>query len=123
MDESLFIVKPSTITRAGRGLFTSVNIHKGSTVLEYKGRRQKYHSHKDHGYCYEVEDGICINATKSNGKAKYVNDNYGYKHKLYNLDWIITEGNVYLLSTRFIHKGSELFVNYGSNYWKFLERN
>lgn len=123
MDEHLFIIKPSTISCAGRGLFTTIPIQEGIKVLEYKGRLQKYHSHQDHEYCFEIKPKFCINAKKNKGIAKYVNDNHGYKDKIYNLDWYIEGDKVYFISTRFIPKGSELFVDYGHLYWKMRQNN
>ena len=38
LEKHLF-VKESTIPGAGKGLFTKVDIAKGSRVVEYKGRR------------------------------------------------------------------------------------
>ena len=118
MDDSNFIVKPSTITVAGKGLFTKVDIPKDTNVLEYYGKKQSYHSHKKHDYCFGVGVNMCINAFKSKSIARYVNDNHNHSKKQLNLDWDIKGDKVFMVSICDIPKNSELFISYGNIYWK-----
>jgi len=118
MDECNFQIKQSTITKAGKGLFTKTNIENETIVLEYKGKIQPYHSHKDHEYCFEIRKNVCVNAKKNKGLARYINDTYEHSHKLVNLDWVHINGKVYMKSIQYIPKETELFIKYGNDYWK-----
>lgn len=118
MNDSNFIVKPSTISIAGKGLFTNVDIPRDSVVIEYYGKRQLYHSHKKHDYCYGIGNNICINAFKSKSLARYVNDNYNYSEKKLNLKWKVINDKVFMESICDIPKNTELFISYGNIYWK-----
>lgn len=105
-------------------------------------KNRAYHGHDHHKYCFDVAKNICLSAiisptiTKEDYKnpkkismAGYVNDlDYMYNKKRYqtcryrmknNLAWEITDAKqVFLVSTCFIPKGSELGVKYGKDYWK-----
>lgn len=117
MDSSLFSVKPSTIFKAGKGLFTKVDIPQNTTVLHYLGKKQPYHSHKNHNYCFGLDNNTCINALKSSHIAKYVNDNHNYTDKQLNLKWVFKDDQVLMVSIKDIPKNSELFIPYGDKYW------
>lgn len=117
MDDTNFTVKRSTIPRAGKGLFSNVNITKGTVVLQYIGKRQPYHSHKSHDYCFNVGDNVCINALKSKAISRYVNDNFNHSDKHLNLDWVTEDGRVFMVAIRDVTAGDELMISYGRRYW------
>jgi hypothetical protein len=117
MDDSQFIIKPSTISNAGKGLFSRTNIKRGTTVLVYQGKRQMYHSHKNHEYCYGINDSTCINAKKSTCLARYVNDTFGHSDKPINLRCNINDDVIEMVACTDINAGDELFISYGDRYW------
>lgn len=127
MDNSLFIVKSSSIPNAGKGLFTKVDILKDTIVLYYTGKKLSYYSHKSHDYCYKMDDNICINGLKSKHISKYVNDNHNHSNKQLNLEWKIYSNKVdsnkvdsnkiAMVSTCDIPKDSEMFISYEYKYW------
>ena len=117
-------VRPSTIASAGEGLFTTIDIPAGVRVLEYTGVWKAAVadcvSHNAHEYCFEFNLRHCIDASckRRGGKGRYVNDTHGTKRKL-NLIWTKSRRlrKVFMTSSRKIKRGSELFVNYGVDYW------
>lgn len=104
-------------------------------------------AHAEHKYCFELEglEDVCLCAILPSAKLKTnedfqnpqdvsiagrVNDlDFDFKRKRYrkhysnlcknNLDWEITANQqVFLVSTKAIHKGEELGICYGTAYWK-----
>lgn len=105
-------------------------------------------AHAEHKYCFELEglEDVCLCAILPSAKLKTnedfqnpqdvsiagrVNDlDFDFKRKRYrkhyrglscknNLDWEITPNQqVFLVSTKAIHKGEELGICYGTGYWK-----
>ena len=76
LEKHLF-VKESTIPGAGKGLFTKVDIAKGSRVVEYKGRRTVWKEVKndsDNYYLYTINRNNVIDAGRTlTAFARYAN--------------------------------------------------
>lgn len=129
--EKHLYVKKSTLPNAGKGLFTKVPIPKGSLVVEYKGKITTWKDVKDedgkNGYIFYVKRYHVIDALPTKGPlARYANDARGLtriKGITNNCDYITKELKAYIESKKNIEAGSEIFVDYGPDYWKVIREN
>jgi hypothetical protein len=127
---NLLEVKASSIPGAGQGVFTKIDIPKGVRVLEYTGvwkdekKTDGAHAHNGHRYCYEWSSKTCIDASdkRKGGLGRFVNDVYKSEKKV-NLEWHKSSKakKVFMMSTRNIRKGQELFISYDQPYWAYHE--
>ena len=135
------IVKTSTIENAGKGLFTQQDIPKGIILGYYKGDRyteEKYlnsdiigiytweNNYNDNDNDNNDNDNVEIKVKKpsiyidasniyTSNILRFVND---YKNDEYNnVDVLKTDEHIYYITNRYIKEGSELFINYGNEYW------
>jgi uncharacterized protein len=130
LEKSLY-VKKSTIPNSGKGLFTKVFIPKGTLIVEYKGRRTIWKEVKDedgkNGYIFFISRNNVIDALPwKSALARYANDARGLvkiKGVTNNADYIVDDGRAYIESKRDIPAGSEIFVDYGKDYWKVIRFN
>ncbi len=125
------MVKDSTLPGAGKGLFAKESIPKGSRIVEYKGRISAWKDVKDedgrNGYIFFVNRNHVINAlpTKS-ALARYANDARGLvkiKGLLNNCEYVTDGIKAYIESKKDIPAKSEIFVDYGKDYWKVIREN
>jgi uncharacterized protein len=129
--EKFLYVKKSTIPDSGKGLFTKVSIPKGTRIVEYKGRRSTWNEVKDedgkNGYIFYINRNNVIDALPwKSALARYANDARGLvkiKGFLNNCDYIVDGLKAYIESKKDIPAGSELFVDYGKDYWKVIREN
>lgn len=129
--EKMVYVKKSTLPGAGKGLFAKKHIPKGSRIVEYKGRITKWKEVNsedgNNGYIYYVNRNHVIDASPySRALARYANDAQGlYRTKGVTNNSRYTEDGlkVYIESTRDIPAGSEIFVEYGKDYWNVIRHN
>ena len=125
--ETGFAVKPSGIAGAGRGLFANRDLKKGDRVL-YGGPAQrmtktavekKWPGDKLAPYVY-CSGNVCWNAASTqSGLGRYAND--GPKsgrpvNAILRAD--AARQNCYLVLTKAVKRGHEIFVEYGDDYWK-----
>jgi hypothetical protein len=129
--EKHLYVKKSSLPNAGKGLFTKVFIPKGEKVVEYKGKITSWKDVKDedgkNAYIFYVKRYHVIDAWRTKRHlARYANDARGLtriKGVVNNCDYM-TEGlKAYIESKRDIPAGSEIFVDYGPDYWKVIRAN
>ncbi|MFN6040030.1 MAG: SET domain-containing protein [Bacteroidota bacterium] len=127
------IVKKSKIPGAGKGLFTTRPIEKGSRVIEYRGEiiawkeySQRVKENKD-GYLFFVSRKVCIDAFSTpQYKARYANDALGYVRVkgIKNNSHYETEGEkCFIVATKNINAGEEIYVDYTRDYWKVMKHN
>lgn len=128
--EKQLIVKTSTIPGAGKGLFTKKFIPKDTRIVEYKGRKTTWKEVKnswDNGYIYSVNRNHVIDAKKSlSALARYANDARGLtrvKGVTNNCVYVNDNYRAYIESTKDIPAGSEIFVDYGKEYWDVIREN
>jgi SET domain-containing protein len=125
-------VKKSLLPKAGKGLFTTHEIKKGDTVCEYEGERitwaeaeRRNEEDDKSGYVFYITKKNCIDAfdfTETFGR--YANDAAGLgrvKGLRNNAVYEIRKNKVYIVATRKIKAGSEVFVSYGKQYWKVMK--
>ena len=128
--EKHLYVKKSQLPKAGKGLFTRIFIPKGTLIVEYKGRRCKWKEVKDehdNGYIFHINNNKVINALPyKKALARYANDarGLGRVKGLNNNSWYVIDGDkVYIESKKDIPAGSEIFVDYGKEYWDIVKEN
>ena len=129
LEKHLF-VKESTIPGAGKGLFTKVDIAKGSRVVEYKGRRTVWKEVKndsDNYYLYTINRNNVIDAGRTlTAFARYANDAKGLTRikGITNNAVYVNEGNrAFIETTKNIPAGAEILVDYTKPYWDVMKEN
>jgi uncharacterized protein len=130
LEKQLF-VKKSTIPNSGKGLFTKKFIPKGTRIVEYKGKISTWKDVKDedgkNGYIFYVNRNHVINALPTKKPlARYANDARGLvkiKGLTNNCDYVTDGLKAYIESKKDIPAGSEIFVDYGKDYWKVIREN
>jgi SET domain-containing protein len=129
--EKQLYVKTSTIPNAGKGLFTKKFIPKGTLIVEYKGRRSTWAEVKDedgkNGYIFFINRNNVIDGLPyQKALARYANDARGLvriKGLLNNCEYSVDGVKAYIESKKDIPAGSEIFVDYGKDYWKVIREN
>jgi uncharacterized protein len=130
LEKQLF-VKTSTIPNSGKGLFTKKFIPKGTRIVEYKGKVSKWKDVKDedgkNGYIFYITRNHVIDALRTTSAlARYANDARGLSKitgLTNNCDYIADGLHAYIESKKDIPAGSEIFVDYGKDYWKVIREN
>lgn len=129
-EKDLF-VKESTLPNAGKGLFTKVFIPKRTRIVEYKGRITTWKEVKEddgeNAYIFYVKRDHVIDALPTKKPlARYANDAKGFvrvKGLANNAEYVIKGLQAFIESTKDIQPGSEVFVDYGPDYWKTMREN
>ena len=124
------IIKKSGLPKAGKGLFTKIDIPKGTRVVEYKGRIQPWREVKDedgiNGYLMYINRNVVINGLKAvKTLARYANDAGGLVRLegIRNNSEFVSEGKrCFIEATRNIKAGEEIFAGYGREYWALMKR-
>ena len=121
------IVKKSRLPGAGKGLFTTKAIKDEQRVIEYRGEIIKWKDYNERvkankdGYLFFVRRDYCIDAYNTpQYKARYANDAAGLvKIKGIKNNCVYeTEGDrCWIVATRDIKAGEEIFVDYTKEYW------
>ena len=118
-------IKQSQIIEAGMGVYATKKIPKNYNILEYIGTR--YESIEEtNPYILQVTNTMYIDAScPYSCTARFVNncrpcDKSHYKLRGNNCKFSINvkTKKAYIKTTRIIGAGEELFVSYGTSYWK-----
>lgn len=129
--EKHLVVKKSTLPNAGKGLFTKVFIPKRTRIVEYKGRITTWAEVKEddgeNAYIFYIKRYHVIDALQTKKPlARYANDARGFvriKGVTNNAEYVVDGLKAYIESTKNIEPGSEIFVDYGPDYWKTMREN
>jgi SET domain-containing protein len=129
--EKHLTVKTSSLPGSGKGLFTKKFIPKGTRIVEYKGKvstwKEVEHNEGTNGYIYYVNRKHAIDASKhKKALARYVNDAKGIqkvKGIRNNADYVEVGVKVFVKAIVDIPEGSEIFVQYGKEYWDVMRYN
>jgi uncharacterized protein len=126
------IVKKSLLPNAGLGLFTTKAIKKDCKIIEYRGERIGNKKYRERArkqmdyYLFYVRKNLCIDAMHTpQYKARYANDALGLtrvKGLKNNSDYIIYGNKCFMVSSKDIKAGEEIFVNYTKPYWDCMRR-
>ncbi|HZY82034.1 MAG TPA: SET domain-containing protein [Cyclobacteriaceae bacterium] len=125
-------VKDSTLPGTGKGLFTKVLVPKGTRITEYKGKAMTWKQaqalpDEHNGYVFWFSNQHVIDAWQSpEGVAHFANDARGIVRKpgvVNNAEYEIEKGRCYIVATRNIPAGAEIFVGYGGEYWRAIRYN
>ena len=127
------IVKKSKLPNAGKGLFTTKAIAKGEKVIEYKGEiiewkeySKRVEQNKD-GYLFYISKKRCIDAFPTpQYKARYANDANGLSKVSglkNNAQYEVEDEKCFIVTTRDIKAGEEIFVDYSKDYWNCVRYN
>jgi len=123
----------STIEGAGKGVFATEWIQRGSVLGEYSGYKMPMHadllkSEKDYAFDIVEEREVLvpyktcifryINDTISMWQCIAYNDVVRMSGLEHNVDWHIQDGRVFIVATHDIAAGDELFIHYGNVYWR-----
>lgn len=126
-------IKKSRLPHAGKGLFTTSRIRKGDVIVEYKGEKMTWSGCvKRYGknvnkapYLFHVSNSNCVDAQRTTKElARYANDANGFSQKAglkNNSEYDVIKGKPYIIATKEIAAGSEIFVDYAGDYWEALE--
>jgi uncharacterized protein len=129
LEKHLFVAD-STIPGAGKGLFTQIDIEKGTRIVEYKGRRTTWKEVKNDStnyYIYTINRNNVIDAQKTmSALARYANDARGFvkiKGLTNNCVYVNEANRAFIEAVKDIPAGAEIFVDYTQDYWKVMKEN
>lgn len=126
------IIRKSRLPGAGKGLYTTRAIRKESKIIEYRGEiigykeyRRRARRQEDH-YLFYLRRELCIDALHTpQYKARYANDAAGItrvKGLRNNSDYVIYGDKCFIVASRDIKAGEEIFVNYTKPYWDCMRK-
>ena len=127
------IIKKSLLPNAGKGLFTTSPIKKGKKIIEYRGEvinwkeYEKRVARDEDGYLFHFTNDYCIDAYNTTQyKARYANDAEGLtrvKNLTNNSEYEVEGKRCFIVATRDIQAGEEIFVSYTEEYWDCIRYN
>lgn len=127
------LVKKSQLPNAGKGLYTTTAIKKGTKIIEYLGEiidwkeYEKRVERDEDGYLFFINKKRCIDAWNTpEHKARYANDAAGLgrvKGLNNNANYEIEDDRCYIVAKKDIAAGEEIFVNYTKEYWDCVRYN
>ena len=117
----------STLTNAGKGLFTAIDIYKNEVIAIFQGEildeieAEIRAANKLNQYFINMIDGTIMDSLNADCFAKYANDAEAFKNSIHKNNAKITlddDDNVCIIATKNIKSASEIFCSYGKKYWK-----
>ncbi len=130
----MLFVQESTLPGSGKGLFTDTAFKKGDKICEYEGEYVTWKECQrrcDEGelhrasYFFYINSQNCIDAyPQFDSLARYANDAKGFsriKGINNNAEYQIIKKVPYIVATKSIPAGSEIFVSYGKEYWDAMK--
>ena len=120
-------VKKSSIPGAGYGLFAETTFKKGEHIVQYTGEvlttdqyDKRYGDDELGAYGITLNDNQVIDAAKtSSGVARYACDYHG-SGKKNNAEYVTDDEEVWIVATKKIKPGDEIFTDYGEDMHKVL---
>jgi len=127
------IVKKSKIPGSGKGLYTTKPIKKESKIIQYRGEEIGWKEYKERvdrdedGYLFFFNKNKCVDAFHTpQYKARYANDANGFervKGLKNNSQYEIFDDACFIVATRDIKAGEEIFTDYTKDYWDSMRYN
>lgn len=128
-------IKKSRIPGAGKGLFATTLFKRGERVIEYTGEIITWAECKKRNetldgvgaYYFYVSSRKCVDAQNClDSMARYANDAAGIARIpgiRNNSRFEVIKGKPYIIASRNIKPGDEIFVGYGKEYWDAMREN
>lgn len=128
-------VKKSAIPGAGKGLFAKSLFKRGERIVEYTGevitwaecRRRNEKLDGIGAYYFYISDRKCVDAQHCpDSLARYANDAAGIVRIpgiRNNARFEVHRGRPYIIASKNIKPGEEIFVSYGKEYWDAMRDN
>lgn len=127
------IVKKSQIPGSGKGLYTTKPLKKEAKIIEYRGEIIGWKDYKERvdrdedGYLFYFNRNRCVDAFHTpQYKARYANDANGFvrvKGLKNNSQYEIFDDKCFIVATRDIKAGEEIFTDYTKDYWDSMKYN
>jgi SET domain-containing protein len=127
------IVKKSKIPGSGKGLYTTKPLKKETKIIEYRGEVIGWKDYKERvdrdedGYLFYFNKNRCVDAFHTpQYKARYANDANGFvrvKGLKNNSQYEIFDDKCFIVATRDIKAGEEIFTDYTKDYWDSMRYN
>ncbi len=124
--EEIFHVKRSKIPNSGKGLFLKSGaqpLKKGAKLLEYTGKRVDQETAAKSGYGLMLKKGLYIDAKADPGQAKYINAPPEGQKANVRISLNKDRTEAYVVALKKVDPGEELYMGYGSSYWKQHKKN
>jgi len=128
-------IKKSGIANAGKGLFAKAVFKRGDRIIEYTGEEITWAECKKRNekldgigaYYFYISARKCVDAqNRLDSLARYANDASGLIRILgirNNSRFEVIKGKPYIIASRTIKPGDEVFVGYGKEYWEAMRQN
>lgn len=121
------VVRKSGIEQAGMGLYAARDFAKEDRIVEYSGEKlttaqynKRYDKDSMGAYGIQLTDEIVLDARKTtSGVARYACDYHG-SGKRPNAEYINFGGRIWIVATKRIREGDEIFTNYGNDMHRAL---
>jgi len=127
------IVKKSQIPGSGKGLYTTKALKKADKIIQYRGEEigwkeyEKRVKRDEDGYLFFFNKNKCVDAFHTpQFKARYANDANGFtrvKGLRNNSQYEIFGEKCFVVATRDIKAGEEIFTDYTKDYWDSMRFN
>jgi SET domain-containing protein len=129
--EKYLLIKQSKIPGAGKGLFTTIDIKRGTFIVEYKGSIKTWKEIQQdksfNAYVYYINSNCVIDSKPfKQYLGRYANDANGIaklKGVRNNSTYEASNNKVFIKSIKDITAGEEILVSYGKEYWDVIRYN
>jgi SET domain-containing protein len=128
LSKKKLVIKRSRLPGAGKGLFTTVPIARGTCIVEYKGKitnwKEADHLNGRNRYLFYVNKDHVIDARRNKRLlARYANDAKGPRKEkglLNNSTYEVDGDKVFIKAMKNIPADAEILVGYGKEYWDVI---
>ncbi|KAJ3918372.1 hypothetical protein F5877DRAFT_79075 [Lentinula edodes] len=107
-------IKPSE--RHGNGAFACKSARKNQLIGEYVGEiqgRNTTDEYQELNYIFDFKEFEVLNSATMGNELRYLN----HDSEIFNLMQVNGDLRIGIVSTKYIKKGEELFLDYGEQYW------
>jgi len=130
----MLIVRASQLPFAGQGLWAAKDFRRREIICKYEGEQvtwkecqRRNMAQVGYGsYYLYINERKCVDAQHTPWAiGRYANDAAGLnriKKLRNNARYEIIKGDPYIMASRNIRKGEEIFVSYGKSYWNIMSK-
>lgn len=112
------VAKLSLLPNAGLGLFATQEFHQGDSLGEYVGNRLTECEKRllcDKSNLFKVSDDLFLDPRDEKMLMRYMNHHFDPENQ--NAKFEIRGEKVFVIVTRNIKAGEEIYISYGGSYW------